>query len=154
MIPKFITGGRMKTLIVLFLFIAQTCFAAEKMNYTVGIGNGGQALLGIDLSVPVSSDFGVQIGSGLQLEFRPCFDVGITYKLPLISKNDKLVASFIKQGFEDNLYFHYASLTYLYQSWYTAQLGAGYLLDSKINGKANKDNQAVLIVSLGFSQNI
>lgn len=119
----------------------------EKMSFTIGILQGGGALVGADLEFLLSDRFGFQIGGGVI-----GYGAALNYHFSNSIRSSFISLCYWNQGIGDSFAQNAVGATYVYRGkkWFTFQLGLGLPL-SKGPGMPEDFEQppVMLLYSIG-----
>lgn len=119
----------------------------EKACMTVGVFQGGGALVGADLELPVTKRFSFQVGAGFK-----GYGGGINFHLKPSLKSSFISLQYYHQGFGESYSQSFIGPTFVYRSrgWITFSIGGGATLEK---GPAWPDDidhpEYLLIYSIG-----
>lgn len=115
----------------------------EKVAFTVGLLQGGGALIGADIEFLLSKSVGIQVGAG----FRG-YGAGLNVHLKPDIRSSFVSLAYWHQGIGETHTQTVMGPTFVYRSkkWFTAQLGLGFPLEKGVAWPETMDHPPVMLM--------
>jgi len=137
-------------LLALFIFTSVIVFSQSSLEFkesktcvTVGLLQGGGALIGGDIEFLLSDRFGVQVGAGIV-----GFGAGLNYHLSPSIRSSFISLTYWNQGLGNSFAQNAVGPTFVYRSkkWFTCQIGLGVPLSEGPAFPNNIEQQPVMLL--------